>query len=123
MRKGPGMLTDERRAEIEAVIEDAEADVDRDDFPVGMGRELLAEIDRLNEVASDSSELAATTIAGLEMENARLCRLLGGVLASFDGENLKWRRSMLDELLPVIAAALPDGYVATPWEGDGGPDA
>jgi hypothetical protein len=110
------MLTDERRAEIEAVIEDAEADVDRDDFPVGMGRELLAEIDRLNEVASDSSELAATTIAGLEGENARLCRLLGAVLASFDGENLKWRRSMLDELLPEIIKALPNGYVAMPWE-------
>jgi hypothetical protein len=109
------MLTDERRAEIEEAIELLGWRRVVAHIPA-MARELFAEIDRLKEVASDSSELAATTIAGLEMENARLCRLLGAVLASFDGENLKWRRSMLDELLPVIASALPNGYVAMPWE-------
>jgi hypothetical protein len=87
------MLTDERRAEIETAIKELEAAkvkaniglvVDRFEGrlairdlvhskPVeGMIRELLAEIDRLKEAASDSSELAATTIAGLEREVASL---------------------------------------------------
>jgi hypothetical protein len=65
------MLTDERRAEIEEAIGLWEWRRVVAHIPT-MARELLAEIDRLNEAASDSSELAATTIAGLEMENARL---------------------------------------------------
>jgi ribosome maturation protein Sdo1 len=111
------MLTDERRAEIEAALEEWRH---REEMYAGTAREVVQEllwvIDRMNEIRTSRSELAATTIAGLEMDNAKLRRLLGAILASFDGENLKWRRSMLDELLPVIASALPDGYVAMPWE-------
>jgi hypothetical protein len=40
--------------------------------PEAMARELLAEIDRLNESLASRSELAATTIAGLEREVASL---------------------------------------------------
>jgi hypothetical protein len=65
------MLTPERRAEIEEAIELLGWRRVVAHIPA-MARELFAEIDRLNEVASDSSELAATTIAGLEREVASL---------------------------------------------------
>jgi hypothetical protein len=80
------MMTDERRADIERAMQ--ELDDARDAWLKGesrvvpiligasrateMARELLAEIARLNETLSSRAELAATTIAGLEMENARL---------------------------------------------------
>jgi hypothetical protein len=88
------MLTDERRAEIEEAVKElgqaraaccgAETFPERVEGAIQlmqsarhgslerMARELFAEIDRLNEVASDSSELAATTIAGLEVQVERL---------------------------------------------------
>jgi hypothetical protein len=64
------MLTDERRAKIQEMRDDSRWFL----APAVRGAlyELLAEIDRLNEAASDSSELAATTIAGLEMEVGKL---------------------------------------------------
>jgi hypothetical protein len=66
-------LTPERRAEIEARIEEWRH---RDEIYAGTAREVVQEllwvIDRMNEIRTSRSELAATTIAGLEVENARL---------------------------------------------------
>jgi hypothetical protein len=73
------MLTDERRAEIEALIAFWEADqTGRDLAPTesnteGMGAiEAFEEVAHLKELLASRSELAATTIAGLEREVASL---------------------------------------------------
>jgi hypothetical protein len=67
------MMTPERRAEIETQIEEWRH---REEMYAGTAREVVQEllwvIDQMNEIRTSRSELAATTIAGLEMENARL---------------------------------------------------
>jgi hypothetical protein len=84
------MLTDERRAEIESQIEEWRH---REEMYAGTAREVVQEllwaIDRMNEIRTSRSELAATTIAGLEKDVNRLRAVCEDKERHMDG----WRKA------------------------------